>query len=547
MRGSSLSSAGISLAVASADRSTAGLPRIDEHAVDAIFTAINQCDLPGAAIGIAIGGHVVYRKGFGLASMELPVLLTPGTRMRIGSSSKHFTALAWLLLCEDGLAALDDRIGRFVPELHAAAGQVTARQLLTHVSGLRDVFDLSWHFNGTGLRVSSEDLLSLYANIDDVNETPGKTWIYNNGGYLLLTIAIERITGHRLEIVLRDRLFAPVGMNDTLLRRWDTDFVPNSATLHSLNASGQFEKAYLGTAGVGQGGIVSTVDDMLRWLAHMDNPIVGSRATWETLITPQRLENGTCTGYALGLRRYRYRGVDVVSHSGGVMGGNCEMLKVPAARLDIVILVNRADVSGVSLAERVMDCCLPDLDPLPREVCSQLRSGTFRSRRGGHVVQLYAAQSQQMASVDGLDMFVSCDALGTLRPVGVQPPHRQEIVVGDDSTDPSSIELREFGATERLYRVEPPQGVRAPVGDYAGATGALQLKVVESQGAVQMKTTGPSGSAVYELQPLSHELWRARRAGSTFPPGGILAFDRNTTELSFWTFRNRALTFRSVG
>jgi len=89
-------------------------------------------------------------------------------------------------------------------------------------------------------------------------------------------------------------------MHDTLLRRFDTDFVSNSATLHSLDSAGNYEKAYSRTAMAGEGGMVSTIDDMLRWLAHMDKPWVGSEATWALMKTPQIVANGSSTGYGLG-------------------------------------------------------------------------------------------------------------------------------------------------------------------------------------------------------------------------------------------------------
>ena len=109
--------------------------KFDEEKVDSIFAELDQCHLPGAAVGIAVDGLPVYRKGFGLASMELPVLLSPTIRMRIGSTSKHFTCLAYLLLCEEGRAEIDDPIGKYLPELHPRSlrqskGQGVRQQIL---------------------------------------------------------------------------------------------------------------------------------------------------------------------------------------------------------------------------------------------------------------------------------------------------------------------------------------------------------------------------------------------------------------------------------
>src|SRR5438128_1835507 len=120
------------------NRSANRTASFDEKKIDAVFADLNQCHLPGAAVGIAIGGKPVYRKGFGLANMELSVVLSPSIRMRIYSTTKHFTCLAYMLLCEDGKAGIDDPIGKHLPELHPVSRNVTVRQLMGNISGLRD-------------------------------------------------------------------------------------------------------------------------------------------------------------------------------------------------------------------------------------------------------------------------------------------------------------------------------------------------------------------------------------------------------------------------
>src|SRR5262249_45341936 len=98
-------------------RSKKMLVDFDAGKIDRIFAGLDQCHLPGAAVGIAVDGKPIYRKGFGLASMELPIVLSPTIRMRIYSTSKHFTCLAYMLLCEEGKAAIDERLGTYLPEL----------------------------------------------------------------------------------------------------------------------------------------------------------------------------------------------------------------------------------------------------------------------------------------------------------------------------------------------------------------------------------------------------------------------------------------------
>src|SRR5260370_42404818 len=96
-----------------------------------------------------------------------------------------------------------------------------------HISGLRDANDIRWRFSGTEHDITNDELLSFYRDLEDLNASPGTAWSYNNGGYVMLSVAIERITGQPLEDVLRERIFEPAGMRDTMLRRFDSDFVPN--------------------------------------------------------------------------------------------------------------------------------------------------------------------------------------------------------------------------------------------------------------------------------------------------------------------------------
>jgi D-aminopeptidase len=519
----------------------------DERKIDRIFQEVNQCELPGVAVGVAIGGNCVYRKGFGLANMELPVILSPTMRMRIGSTTKHFTALAYLLLCEEGRAGLEDELRTYLPDLHPVTHSVTMRQLMGHVSGLRDAHDISWQFSGTGRRISGEELLSLYRQIDDSNAAPGVAWSYNNGGYLMLGVAIERITGQALEEVLWERIFRPVGMHDTLLRRWDSDFVRNSATLHMTTPAGDFEKSYMGTAHCGEGGIVSTVDDMLRWLVHMDTPVVGSSTTWEAMKAPQRLANGTSTGYGLGLITSRYRGVDTLSHPGGVMGGNSQMLKVPAAGLDIVIMANRHDVLGMLLVNRILDACLPGLDPTREASASPPVSGVFRSPATGRIIELFDKDQQQIVSIDGDDLPFVLDEDGTLRPAPIWAFIRQEVRLIGDPANPRSIRFSDFGTLDDLVKEPPPSGnsVEGIVGTYRSESTTTQATVGEGDDGPRFVAVGRFGSVTYRLECLADGIWRAKALG-VMPWDGILSFDPGGGAFRYSTSRTRSLIFRRI-
>lgn len=518
---------------------------LDPAKIDAIFAAVDQGHAPGAAVGVAIGGRPVYRRGFGLANVELPVLLAPTMRMRIGSTTKHFACLAYMLLCEEGLAGLDDPVRKHIPELHPVADKITMRQLMGHLSGLRDAYDLSMQFSGPGRPIPTAEMLATYFDLDNVNTAPGETWNYNNGGYVMLSVAIERLTGASLEEVLRERIFAPVGMTDTLLRRKDSDFVPNSATLHNLGPDGAFCRDYMGMDIAGEGGMVSTVDDMLRWLAHMDAPVVGSAETWATMTTPQTLNSGFSTGYGLGLMMGAYRGARTVQHGGGVMGGNSQMIKVVDAGLDIAIMVNRADVFGALLANQIIDACVEGLAPRPEAADTNPARGQFYSRASGTLVSLHEKGGMEMLSIDGMDLPARRTDDGRIVPA-LDGFHF--FVRVPDEAEPAQIAFHNFGHEEPLSRLEaaPDASPEPLVGRYASEASGVGAEIEVEDGVGRMRAKGRFGEAAYTLDPVAPGLWRMTPVGRLPVLGGTVELD-GQGGFRFTSARTRRLAFRKIG
>jgi CubicO group peptidase (beta-lactamase class C family) len=523
---------------------TKRIATLDEAKIDAIFAAVDQCHLPGAAVAVAIDGTPVYRKGFGLAHMELPIVLSPTMRMRIGSTTKHFAALIFLLLCEEGRADLDDPIGKHLPELHPANRDVTLRQLMGHTGGLRDALALTLTINGPRAPLSDKQLVALYETIDDVEFAPGTSWSYNNGGYILLTAAIERIAGESLDTLLRKRIFEPVGMYDTTLRRWDTDFLPNSAALHFRLPDGRFTRDAMAMEISGAGGLVSTMDDMLRWLRHMDAPVVGSAESWRLLREPHRLGNGSSTGYGLGLITSDYRGVQTISHGGGVVAGNSQMIKVPAAGLDISIAVNRADVSGADLANRIIDACVEGLSPR-QDAPFVKRDAVFVSKRDGRIVELIAQNETQLLAIDnGPPLPVTADQAGELRLPDILSFVRQSARL-----DGETLLFTDFGEEDRLDRVDVIAGARIDewIGEYRASAVGADAAVAVADGEARLTIAGPDGATDYILQPINDTIWKAIPKGPFAMLAGILTFLPDERALAFTCGRMRGVHFRRGG
>jgi CubicO group peptidase (beta-lactamase class C family) len=534
----------------------------DEKKVDAIFANIDQGGLPGGAVGIAIGGRPIYRKGFGLANMELPVILSPTIRMRIGSITKHFTALAYLLLCEDAKAGIDDPIGKHLPELHPVTQNVTMRQLMGNISGLRDALDICWTFSGPGRRLSTNQIVSIYRFISDANALPGTVRIYNNGGWQLLTVAIERICGRSLEDVLRERVFEPLGMFQSTLRRNDHSFLSNSATCHMTNPAGQFEKReeanLFSTDTAGEGGIVSSVDDMLLWLANMDEHRVGSTQAWQVMRQSQLLANGTLSSYGLGLVNGRYRGVDVLYHPGGGTGSNAQMLKVPAAGLDVVCMVNRHDVTSYTLVDQILDSCLPGLEPAKRAPNSLRLSGIYVSPTSGRLLQfnndataywikeVQERDDRYIVAVDGTDFQYALNEDGVLRTIGMMASYGpQEITIVGDFMSPASVRFNDFGEIDELLPVKPSKSSNASaiVGRYRCATADVDATISDFQGGARLQTVGRFGTAMYPLECLGDGIWQAASPIMTHRRG-ILSFNEQNVGFRFSNLLTRSLPFQ---
>jgi D-aminopeptidase len=519
---------------------------VDEKKLDSILAEVDRCHAPGAAVGVAVGGRPVYRKGFGLASMELPVVLSPQTRMRIYSITKHFTCLAYLLLCEEGKCALDDPIGMYLPEMHPLSARATIRQLMTNTSGLRDVCDIRWNLCGAEGFLPVAEVLTWYRGLDDFNFQPGAAWCYNNGGFHLIAAAVERISGQQFVEVLRSRIFEPAGMNDTLLRRADTDFVPNSASMHMTSSAGGFNRSYLPGELGGEGGIVSTVDDMLGWLAQMESPVVGSRQTWALMKTPQRLDSGALTGYGLGLLIGDHLGLQTIGHSGGGQGANAQMITVPGASLDLIVIVNRMDLSASEIAANLLDACLGQCNRA-KPAASVFAEGTFRSPESGHVIQLYQEHGRQLMSLNGAGMGFPLeeDQNGVLRSAPAYGSFRYAIRLSGDRRRPAAIEFDDFGRTDELEALPLPASVQEGriAGDYISPTTGIRLRISGTGEQLTLESAGRFGSATYRVICLADGVWQFKSTAPCVPWGGIISLDPSEQALSLSTARTWGLRF----
>jgi CubicO group peptidase (beta-lactamase class C family) len=332
--------------------------------LDPLFERYRRSDSPGMVVGIARHGRVVYRTAFGMASVQHAVTNTPNTRMRIGSTTKHFASLAALLLQERGKLDIDAPADRYIAELDRPNNRTdmpTLRQFMRHTSGRCCALELAVMANGD-VMIPRGYLIGAMARQVGRCFPLGEGQLYNNGGYHLLSIAIERAAGVPFGTFLRDEIFLPLGMTDTECAPDFLTVLPGLASPHVPDPAGGWRLGTMPTEDLlGEGSIVSTVDDMLKWLAHMNGPKrVGSERSWEEMLAVRPLESGRKSSYTHGLFRHSYRGLEVIHHGGSFTGGNSQMLTVPGEGLDVVIMNNGALASTQQLARDVLDRLLAD-------------------------------------------------------------------------------------------------------------------------------------------------------------------------------------------
>lgn len=513
---------------------------VDAAALDELFARYDRTDAPGFAVGVALNGTPRYRRGFGMASIELPVALSPSIRMRIGSTSKHFCVLAVMLLQEQGKLSIDDSPRKYLPELPAWAGDMTLRQLMSHTSGMRDSLDLLFASHGPGVSVAPGLQLSMLASLDSVNFAPGTDWNYNNGGYVLLSEIVERLSGQDFGAFLKQWIFEPVGMHDTLLRELDTELLPNSATLHIPKPGGGYVRGIFGPAIKGEGGIVSTVDDMLTWLRHMSTPVVGSAATWRAMRTPL-----TTHGYGLGLVMNEHRGQRTVHHAGGVVGGSSQMIKFVDHELDIIVMTNgRSAVDLYSVVDAIADRCLPGLPAAPQDMGGELVLGTFHSKQTGRVLTFVGHEGRQAMTMGGMTLPALRAADGSIS-VPILPTDLIVRPVARGDSTARAVEITEFGRSDRLESVEPmaQPGVADIVGEYSSAGAGLTAAISLHADGARMQLKCASGAVDYQLTCIGPALWQA---ASTLPMPLGSTLEMNATGFQWTTGRTIRLPFERV-
>jgi len=354
----------LAIALASAQVPATGqqMATVDLAQVDSLFERFDGTRNPGCAVGVSEGGYIILERAYGMADLEHDVPNGPETVFEPGSVSKQFTAAATILLALDGKLALDDDVRKYIPELPEYEAPITVRHLLNHTSGLRDwgsVAGIEGWPRTTRVHTHTH-MLDIASRQNSLNYQPGDYYSYTNTGYNLQAVLVERVSGMSFAEFSQQRIFEPLGMTKTEWRDDFTRIVKDRSIGYSPNRGGGWSMLMPFENVHGNGGLLTTVGDLLRFTHNLETGELGGPRFLEEMHRQGVLNSGRTIAYASGLFIGEYKGVREVQHSGGTAAYRGFLTRFPDQGLAVSVMCNAGNANPGRLARQVAELYLGD-------------------------------------------------------------------------------------------------------------------------------------------------------------------------------------------
>jgi CubicO group peptidase (beta-lactamase class C family) len=519
----------------------------DQQRVDRIFAAYDKADSPGCALGVIRDGEFIYRKGYGTASLELGVPLSSKSVFYMGSVSKQFTAASVVLAAEQGYLSLDDNIRKYIPELPDYGQPVTLRQMLHHTSGFRDIFGLLEISGRNALDVHpTPELIDLVARQKALNYNPGAEFLYSNTNYFLLAEVVKRATKKPLSVFAAENIFQPLGMTHTRFYDDHTAVVPGRIPAYAPGKNGSFLVDWSTNFDkVGDGGLMSSVDDLLLWDRNFYENRLGKGTLLKEMLTPGVLNGGKQISYALGLEIETYRGLPIVEHGGALFGYRTEVLRFPEQRFTVLCLCNLSITDPSGLSRKVADVYLEKnlraaAVPSKPQDAGVSNPGSF----AGEYFNSIDHSTLSFADSGGILIIVDGASLQNIAPNRFQSPTGL-IIAFDSSNSMMRVTIDRGGeVTFAGTKIERVHVGDADLAAYAGTYTSKELdatyKLSVENGSLMLRS---NWNPALKLVPLVRDEFESDDLGT-------LVFQRDSrkriTGLSVFEGRVRNLTFDKI-
>ena len=322
----------------------------EEKKIDELLTYCYNAGMYNGTVLVAHGGRIVYKSAFGYADFHNMEGLKLTSVFNIGSVTKPFTAMAIMILKEQEKLSYEDKLSEYFPEFPDYAVKITIRHLLNHTSGIPNWMNYSVFRARPGDfidDITNEDVLEFLVHLDSLDFAPGENFSYSNSGYLLLAMIVEKVSGEPFHIFMKQNIFDPLDMKNTLVWNKTKPEIPNKTIGYS-----QFgEKDDFNILTTGDGGIYSTIEDLYKWDQGLYTEKLVSQRTLKEAFTPGLLNDGTSSrilsdstwGYGFGWLLRKNSSKNIVWHDGGFNGFNAVFYRELNERQVIVLLTNKGE------------------------------------------------------------------------------------------------------------------------------------------------------------------------------------------------------------
>jgi D-alanyl-D-alanine carboxypeptidase len=330
-----------------------------------IAEQMEQQHIPGLSLAVVREGSLVLARGYGQANLELAVPATRESVYEIGSITKQFTAVAVVMLVEEGKIGLDASITRYLEGLPPAWEAVTVRHLLNHTSGIKSYTSLPDFMRLTIHPTTREEIVALVADLP-FDFAPGSRYSYCNTGYFLLGSIIEAAGGKPYAEFLDERIFLPLEMTATRVYN-EKELVPNRASGYEWAEEKWRNADYISmTWPFAAGALVSTVLDLAKWDMALGSDRLLPAHRWEQIWSPAALNDGSTSDYGFGWGVGDYAGWPNIQHGGGIPGYITFDVRYPEQKLTVIALTNVGSSNPGTIARGVATLYDPALLPPTR-------------------------------------------------------------------------------------------------------------------------------------------------------------------------------------
>lgn len=348
--------------------------------IDRIATqVVQQTGIPSASIAVVQHGKLVYTHAYGKARLQPPTPATPAMRYSIGSISKQFTAVAILLLQEQGKLSIDDPIGKYIPGL-TRGDQITIRQILSHTSGYQDYWPEDYVMTTMKPNVTAQQIIDRWAK-KPLDFEPGTRWQYSNTNFVIAGLIVEKVSGEQYFQFLSEHIFHPLRMKSV----WNSDqtqLPPADATPYYRHALGPLRVAPKEGYGwmYAAGELAMSPHDLALWDQSMIAESVLKPESYKQMFTEVTLADGKGTDYGLGVSIRSLGGHREIEHSGEVSGFVSDNIVLVDDGAAIAVCTNQDAVNAASTIARLAAPLIADIPPSPEvkqvlDIYRQLQHG----------------------------------------------------------------------------------------------------------------------------------------------------------------------------